>query len=85
MWRKQSIIWFSKSQIVQKEVRMIMCFDYRSTEMNDNVFLKLNDLILILVDGIPIDYSMKVPIVVISPFLIYVIRDYDENLIMITI
>ncbi len=33
--------------------------------MNNNVYLKQNDLILILVDGIPIDFFMKILIVVI--------------------
>jgi hypothetical protein len=58
---------------------------FRPNEMNDNVYLKQNDLILILVDGIPIDFFMKVPIEVIYLFHIHVIQDYDVNLIMIII
>lgn len=86
MWRKQSIIWFSKyTKNSRLSIGRKCSNNFRSTEMNDNVCSKRNDLILISVDGIPIDYSMKVPIGVIYPFLIYVIRDYDGNLIMIII
>jgi hypothetical protein len=43
--------------------------------MNVNVYLKQNVLILILVIGIPIDYFMKILIMVIYQYHINVIQD----------